>query len=204
MANYQEDYPRAPLWRKTGATSTTPVVVALPPNVAVFKVFVDTLSLLAMGTSPTAIAVGAVNAVRTLSMLGTAAGGDFTLFALGIETVAIAYNAAAATVDAALETILGAGSITTTGGALPTDVVLTFDQAPYVATSPPDISVKRNSVTGTGNPRPNIVKTTLAVNPYEYLEASTQEVFTIDPSKTAFLYIATVASTGNYRVSALA
>ena len=71
----------------------------------------------------------AADTEQTVEITGTPTGGTFTL-TYGLETTAaIAYNAAAAAVVAALEALtgIGAGGVTATGGALPgTPVVVTF------------------------------------------------------------------------------
>ena len=67
--------------------------------------------------------------VQTLTITGTPTGGTFTLEFESETTTAIAYNATAATVIAALEALpnISAGAVTGTGGALPgTPVVITF------------------------------------------------------------------------------
>lgn len=61
--------------------------------------------------------VVAVNEVQKVAIQGTATGGTFTLTYAGQTTSAIAYNASAATVDAALEALsnIGAGDVSVTG-----------------------------------------------------------------------------------------
>ena len=69
------------------------------------------------------------NAVQTLSITGTPTGGTFTLSFGGETTAAIARNANAATVQAALLALraFDSGDVVASGGALPgTPVVLTF------------------------------------------------------------------------------
>ena len=70
------------------------------------------------------------DAVQTLSLQSVTAG-TFTLTFSGATTGNIAWNASAATVQAALEVLstIGAGNITATGGALPNAVTLTFGGA---------------------------------------------------------------------------
>jgi hypothetical protein len=62
---------------------------------------------------------GRTNEVQTLTVTGAPTGGTFTLSFDGATTAAIAYNAAAATVQAALLALpsIGAGEVTVTGGA---------------------------------------------------------------------------------------
>jgi len=61
---------------------------------------------------------GGTNEAQTVTITGTPTGGTFTLTYDGQTTSAIAYNATAATVDAALEALsnLGPGDVTVTGG----------------------------------------------------------------------------------------
>lgn len=87
--------------------------------------------------------------VQTLS-LGAASAGTFTITFLGQTTAAIAYNANAAAVQAALEALasIGTGNVTVTGGALPATTTLTFAGA--LATQPnlPLITVNSTGLTG--------------------------------------------------------
>jgi hypothetical protein len=72
------------------------------------------------------------NEVQTLTITGTPTGGTFTVTFDGQTTAAIAYNADAATVEAALELLstIGTGNVTCGGGALPgTPVTITFTNA---------------------------------------------------------------------------
>lgn len=67
--------------------------------------------------------------VQTVTITGTPTGGTFTLTYSGQTTTAIAYNASAATVQAALIALsnIGTGDVVCTGGALPgTAVTVTF------------------------------------------------------------------------------
>lgn len=84
--------------------------------------------------------------------VGTPTGGDFTITLTNRRTntvigttAAIAFNATAAAIDTAVEAVLGAGTITNSGGPLPTTVTLNLAGA-YASTP---ISMKVNSsVTG--------------------------------------------------------
>ena len=72
------------------------------------------------------------NETQTLTITGTPTGGTFTLLYVDQTTSAIAYNASAATVDAALEALsnIGAGDVTCAGGPLPgTPVTIQFTGA---------------------------------------------------------------------------
>lgn len=72
---------------------------------------------------------GAVNEIQTISSPNNPTGGTFTLSFAGETTGNIAYNASAATIEAALEalTTIPAGSVSCGGGALPgSDVTVTF------------------------------------------------------------------------------
>lgn len=60
-----------------------------------------------------------LNEIQTLTMLGGPTGGDFTLTVPSYgTTAAIAYNASAATVQAALEGVVGSGNVACSGGPL--------------------------------------------------------------------------------------
>ncbi len=70
----------------------------------------------------------AANEVQTLTTSGTPTGGTFTLTFDGQTTSALAYNATAAAVQAALEALsnIGSGNVLCAGGALPTGITITF------------------------------------------------------------------------------
>lgn len=71
----------------------------------------------------------AQNEIQTITITGTPTGGSFTLTYSGQTTSAIAYNASAATVQAALEALsnIAVGDVACTGGTLPgTAVKVTF------------------------------------------------------------------------------
>jgi hypothetical protein len=68
-----------------------------------------------------------VNEIQTITITGAPTGGTFTLWYAGIMIGPIAYNATAAIVRDAVNAVLGAGTVTGAGGALPgTPVTLTF------------------------------------------------------------------------------
>lgn len=95
------------------------------------------------------------NSAYTIATSGTPTGGDFTLVVdvdgVVEETAPIAYNAAAATVDAALEALANvpAGAVTSAGGALPTAVTVTFAGA--LAGLDVTVTVGDNGLTGGTN-----------------------------------------------------
>lgn len=107
------------------------------------------------GTNP-------VDEVQTLTVTGTPTGGTFKLTFNGSETGTIAYNAAAAAVQTALEALdnVPPGSIVASGGALPgASVVLTFaDVWGDQDVSP--ITVTSKAFTGGTSPNAAIVETT--------------------------------------------
>src|SRR5262245_26426459 len=109
----------------------------------------------------TADGVG-VNEVQTLTITGTPTGGSFRL-KYGAETTdPIAYNAAAAAVDSALEALsnIGAGDVTCGGGALPgTPVTITFTGA-LAEQNVGLISVESPAFTGGTAPAASIAETT--------------------------------------------
>jgi len=72
---------------------------------------------------------GSSDEVQTLTVTGTPTGGTYTLTFSGQTTAAIPYNATAAQVRTALEALsnIGAGNVTTAGGAHPgTPITVTF------------------------------------------------------------------------------
>jgi hypothetical protein len=74
-------------------------------------------------------ALGGTNEQQTVTITGTPTGGTFTLTYAGATTAAIAYNAAAAAVQTALEALpnIGPGNVAVSGGPGPgTPYVLTF------------------------------------------------------------------------------
>lgn len=93
--------------------------------------------------------------IHAIASVGTPTGGTFTITLINRRTgttigttAAIAHNATAATIDTAIETVLGAGTITSGGGPLPTAVTLTLAGA-YAST--PIAMVINSSVTGGTN-----------------------------------------------------
>jgi hypothetical protein len=89
--------------------------------------------------------------VQTITIGGTPTGGTFALAFNGIITAPIAYNAAASAVQSALNTALGASSVTCTGGPLPgTAVTVTFGSA-YTSKTVPLLTSNIGGLTG-GSP----------------------------------------------------
>lgn len=76
-----------------------------------------------------AATLGGVNEVQAITITGTPTGGTFTLAYDGAVTTALAFNAAAAAVQAALEALpnIGTGNVLVAGGPAPgTPFVVTF------------------------------------------------------------------------------
>jgi hypothetical protein len=68
-------------------------------------------------TTPTpGVSAVAKNEVQAYTVTGTPTGGTYTLSYGGVATAGIAYNASAATVDTALELVVGTGNVVVTGG----------------------------------------------------------------------------------------
>lgn len=117
--------------------------------------------------NPVVTGVGAVSEVQTITIAGVPTGGSFRLRVRlpggGVEETAdIAFNAAAAAVDAALEALpsIGAGDVTCAGGALPaTPVTVTFSGV-LAGTDPAQIEVSDDSLTGGTNPAVSVATTT--------------------------------------------
>ena len=115
---------------------------------------------------------GGTNEIQRVTITGSPTGGTFTLTYSGQTTAGIAFDATAATVDAALEALsnIGAGDVTCTGGPLPgtavdveftnqlglTDVAamtasgagLTGGASPAVAITTPTPGVAATALTG--------------------------------------------------------
>lgn len=119
---------------------------------------------LPLGT-PLGRATSGVSAVHTVSISGTPTGGTFQLAYGGFTTSALANNAAAADVQAALEALpsIGTGNVACTGGALPgTPVVCTFQGA--LASRPVALmTVATSALTGGTNPAVTTALTTAGV-----------------------------------------
>jgi hypothetical protein len=213
-----EYLPHKPVWRRTGTTSTTPAVIYLPPNVKHIKLWADVLSYYAIGSTYAAPAVAVVDSVYTVFTTGTPTGGTFTLTFDGQTTGTIAHNASSATIITALNALsnIDSGDFVGAGGALPTAVTLTAGNV-YDAAGPlPNLTANYGAITGGTNSTVQVNRSTKGTGlgntagGYAYIEAETQELLDIGAgpkrndgatNQSRYLYIATVASTGNYRVS---
>lgn len=99
--------------------------------------------------------------VQTIAIGGTPTGGSFAVD-FGGQTTIIAYNASAATVQAALQALstIGAGNITCTGGPLPgTAVVCTFAGAKSTGKRAP-MTAYSGALTGGTTPTATVTHTT--------------------------------------------
>jgi hypothetical protein len=103
------------------------------------------------------------NEVQTLTVTGTPAGGTFKLQLPNVGvTATIAFNASAATVKTALETLVGVGNVNTAGGALPgTPVTITF-LGVYAGLNVQEILVVESALTGGATPAADVAITTAA------------------------------------------
>lgn len=104
----------------------------------------------------------AANEVQTVTINGGPTGGSFTLTFDGSTTAAIAYNATAAAVQAALEglAVVEPGDITVTGGPLPgTAATVTF-QGRFAGKDVAEISADGSGLTGGTAPAVAIATTT--------------------------------------------
>ena len=105
--------------------------------------------------------------MQTISESGSPTGGSFKLVGTppggsATTSASIAYNASAATVQAALVTIFGSGNVVCTGGNLPTAVVCTF-QGTDASKAVTLMSLSTNSLTGGSSPKPVFTNTTTGV-----------------------------------------
>lgn len=122
--------------------------------------FALTLAASDLAAMTTSVAyVAPVDEVQTLSSDRT--GGTFTLTHETNTTTALAWNATAATIEAALEALahLDPGDVVCTGGGLPTDVLITFGGAQAGA----DVSAITVTDSGTGGTAVSIAETTAGV-----------------------------------------
>ncbi len=108
----------------------------------------------------------AVNERQRLSITGTPTGGNFTLVYDGQTTTTIAYDASAATVQAALEGLsnIAAGDVSCSGGALPGTLVEITFQGNLAGQNVPLISIGTNSLTGGTTPTPSVAVFTQGVS----------------------------------------
>jgi hypothetical protein len=143
------------------------------------------------------------NEVQTLTITGTPTGGTFKLSFRSVTTATIAYNAAAAAVQAALEALstVGVGNVTCAGGPLPgTPVTITF-QGTLAGQNQPLITINTPAFTGGTTPVASVAETTPGVGLYDPLGSwfvlggtkngvvptmnNTEEEFTIDQQQVA-------------------
>lgn len=96
--------------------------------------------------------VNGVNKVQALTPSGTISGGTFTLTNGANTTSALAYNATAATIQAALEllTSIGAGNVVCTGGPINTTAVVATFRKGLACSNTPALSIS-SSLTGGGS-----------------------------------------------------
>jgi len=127
---------------------------------------------IASGTVVGQAASVSVNDVQTMTLTGTPTGGTFTItvtpYGNPLTTAALAYNATAAQIQAALVAILGTGNVTVTGTTGPgTAQTITFVGALKAMTIPP-MTVSVAALTG-GTPAYTMVHTTPGVSPNGYI-----------------------------------
>lgn len=120
------------------------------------------------------ISGSANNEVQTVTITGSPTGGTFTLTYSGQTTAGIAYNADAATVDAALEALsnIGAGDVTCTGGPLPGTAVIVEFTGALAATNVAEMTASGAGLTGGSSPAVAIATTT-AGSPADTLTLNT-------------------------------
>jgi hypothetical protein len=104
------------------------------------------------------------NEIQTLAITGSPTGGSFTITYSGQTTGAIAYNAAAAAVQAAMEALsnIGAGNVACAGGPLPGTAVAIEFRGALRQTDVPAITTT-NSFTGGTGPSTTITETVKGV-----------------------------------------
>jgi hypothetical protein len=114
---------------------------------------------------------GYTSEVQTLTMTGTPTGGSFALAFMSVQTAAIAYNAAPAAIQAALQSLpgIGSGGITCTGGPLPTTPVICTFAGSNASAAQPLIVVPASGSLLTGGTTPSVsaVRTTAGFGLYD-------------------------------------
>lgn len=112
--------------------------------------------------------VNGTNEVDTVATTGTPTGGTFRLKFQGWETVDIAFNAAAATIQSALNALppIGAAGVVCAGGPLPTGVTVTFSGGNNVPKKNLNgaLVLSLNQLTGGASPTVTITRTTPGVD----------------------------------------
>lgn len=195
------------MWSSSGSLTTTPSTIYLPNGWKEIKVDVDAGCYGRTGSSYTAPSVAAVNGVTTIYSYGTPTAGTFVIrvfpaYGDVFTTSALTFDESAADVKTALiagSTVFVTGDITAAGGALPTDITLTWTGA-YAGTVPPIDVV--SSVT----PGEIIARTTTQAagnGGYGYIDSV--EVWSSDRdgiTQDRYLYLATVSGVGTYQVTA--
>lgn len=140
--------------------SAKTTAVKLAPNTTFLK-----------GTILAQMTAASVNEVQTPTLSsGTASGGTFTLTFEGQTTVAIAHNASAATVLAALIALstIGEGNVTVTGSAIGTGYTVTFVNA-LAAMNIPIMTIDGALLTGS-SPVATVTATTAGVSYGRYAQ----------------------------------
>jgi hypothetical protein len=121
-------------------------------------------SVFLLATQDMTVRVNAANEVQTISITGSPTGGTFTLTLSGHTTAAIAWNASAAAVQAALEllTSVGAGNVVVTGGPLPGSILTARFRKGLAATNVAQMT-STSSLTGGSSPAISHATTTAGV-----------------------------------------
>lgn len=107
------------------------------------------------------------NEVQRITITGTPTGGDFTLTYAGQTTAPIAFDADAATVDAALEALsnIGPGDVTCGGGPLPDSFVTVTFTGTLASTNVAQMTADGTGLTGGTAPAIAITTTTPGLAP---------------------------------------
>jgi hypothetical protein len=124
--------------------------------------FMVTCSITSRPLQGAAVPAAGVDEVQQVAITGSPTGGTFTLTFSGQTTSAIAYNAAAADVQSALEALsnITPGDVTCTGGPLPgTPVSVSFAGGTYDGTDVPQMTAT-GSFTGGTSPAVTVTTTT--------------------------------------------
>jgi hypothetical protein len=112
---------------------------------------------------------GYTTEVQSVAISGVPTGGTFILAYMSEQTAPIKYNASAAEVKAALETLpgIGVGGVTTSGGALPASPVVVTFAGNNANSAQPLITASGAGLTGGTNPAVAVTRTTAGFGLYD-------------------------------------
>lgn len=188
--------------------SASATTVWIPKNAVAILLYSSVLAKYCFDSTYAAPSATITNQVQSINTVGTPTGGTFTLLGpfSGVATSALTFDESAADVKTALAALtdFDTGDITAAGGALPTEITLTFTGV-YAGVAVPVLKIGTNSLTGgTTTDSLKIAQKTAVVNPYSWIEAGSQQVIpTHGTAGTRYLHLINDSGAGAARVSFL-